>query len=131
METGFAILVLLSVPLAFMATSYRDYGADFAGALGWSLSNTFAVGLLFSYIVLILVEGKQGVYAYAELSAENRKYFTLFILPSLGFGMAIFPGVAARFCENFTSLNRYGLTGLMAVPGWILILWLSLIILVS
>lgn len=79
---------------------------------------------------MVIGLGKTGIYSFYEpvSTIRDHRFLYFFLLPGLGFGIAIFPRVAAEYSQNYLPMLQSGLLKHFAIYGWLIILALALII---
>ena len=128
METLVQLVVLVSLPIYLGVRHYSEY-ESFDNTL-WGLSEKFATGLLLAYVCFFLLVGKEYLYSLQEFGADYRKFSTFFIYPSFGFAIAMFPRIAAEYCDNYIDLAAAGMCRVVSIFGWLLLVFLLITVVV-
>ncbi|WP_070123166.1 hypothetical protein [Alteromonas confluentis] len=129
METLISIVVLIAIPAVLAIRHFYEYGSfdqpNIRGA-----SEKAASALLVIYVGMVLVLGKSGIYSFYEPVSHIRdpRFVLFFLLPGFGFGIAMFPRIAAEFSENYLPMLRSGMLRYFGIYGWALICCLAIII---
>lgn len=126
METLVQLVVLVSLPIYFGIRHYFEY-ESFDNVL-WGLSEKFATVLFLVYVCFFLIVGKEYLYSLYQFGADYRKFSTFFVYPSFSFAIAMFPRIAAEFCDNYIDLAAVGMCRVISVFGWLLLVFLLIIV---
>lgn len=116
-ETLFQLAVLVSLPTYFGIRHYYEY--ESFDSAWWGLSEKFAAVFFIAYIGFFLLVGKEHLYSLREFGAENRKFGTFFVFPSIAFAIAMFPRIAAEYSDNYSGLAATGMQRAIGIFGWI------------
>lgn len=129
METLISIVVLITIPIFFAVRHVDEYGT-FDDPKIWGNAEKFASSLFLLYLGMVLVLGKSGIYSFYEpvSSIRDPRFGFFFLFPSLGFGIAMFPRVAAEFSQNYLPMVQSGMLKYFSIYGWLIIVCLALII---
>ncbi|MFT4940548.1 MAG: hypothetical protein ACI88A_003605 [Paraglaciecola sp.] len=120
MDLFIPILVLVSIPV-YLGLRHASEYETFQDEKIWGKSEKIATLLLMSYLVLIVLLGKGGLYQMSEYGSDYRKFGTFFFVPSMGFAIAMFPRVAAEFFDNYIQMASTGSSRVVALFGWLMI----------
>ncbi|NVK57204.1 MAG: hypothetical protein HWE26_16505 [Alteromonadaceae bacterium] len=129
METLISIAVLVSVPI-FLALRHYDAYGTFEDSNIWGKSEKLALMIFMLYIAMVIVLGKSGIYTFYEpiTAIRDHRFVYFFCAPGLGFGIAIFPRVAAEFSQLYLPMLKTGTLKYFAIFGWLIIVALTLVL---
>ncbi|BCO17633.1 hypothetical protein KUC3_04900 [Alteromonas sp. KC3] len=129
METLISTVVLISIPSFFAVRHFNEYGT-FDDPKIWGRAEKIASLLFALYLGMILVLGKSGIYSFYEPVSTIRdpRFMFFFLFPSIGFGIAMFPRVAAEFSQNYLPMLQSDMLKYFSIYGWLIIVCLTLII---
>lgn len=131
MKTALAIVVLLAGPAYFAIKTYSDYECIICKIAGWTTSSTLASILLVIYSTVIVIFGANEIYNYSSIGSEFRKFSDFFVFPAIGFTLAIFPKPVAEYSNFHVNLKMLNIEEVFIVPGWILIMYLFIIFIIT
>jgi hypothetical protein len=129
MESVFAVTVLLFVP-CFLGVKhiFVYYDSPFS-MKNFGVGSIVALFLFVLYLVLFFHLGIDGLYELSEERRYRDKFFILFVLPSFGFGIAIFNLIAFEYLRGYESHASTKLQKeISALVGWLLIAILIFVI---
>jgi hypothetical protein len=128
MEALVGFIILLSFPLYFGYQHISYFSESPFSYRYFGITSILASVLFLLYLFLFFYLGLDGLY---ELTRRGRKSFNIvsaFLLPSIGFGIAIFNIMAADFMKDFEdpSANKYYRTNRLTacILGWLIIAFL-------
>ena len=129
METLISIVVLIAIPI-FLAVRHLDEYGTFDDPKIWGNGEKIASSLFVFYLGMVLVLGKSGIYSFYDpvSSIRDPRFMFFFLFPSIGFGIAMFPRVAAEFSLSYLPMLQSGMLKYFSVYGWLIIVCLALII---
>ena len=129
METLISIVVLIAIPTILAVRHFNEYGS-FDQPNIWGASEKVATALFLIYVGMVLALGKSGIYSFYEPVSQIRdpRFTLFFLMPSFGFGIVMFPRIAAEFSENYLPMLRSGMLRYFGIYGWALICCLATII---
>ena len=129
MDNLVALIILVLIPIFFGYRYVTEFHEPFSRQ-NWQFHNWLAALFYVGYLTLFFVHEKHGLYALSTYITESRKFFTFFVLPSIGFGLALFPKVASEFTKDHFKLVQVGIVNFAAFWGWLIVLYLLLIIII-
>ncbi|WP_040551904.1 hypothetical protein [Rheinheimera nanhaiensis] len=127
METLVQLAVLVSLPIYFGIRHYCEY--ESFDSAKWGLPEKLAALFFILYIGFFLLVGREHLYSLQEFGADNRKFGSFFVFPSIAFAVALFPKIAAEYSEHYAGLAATGMQRIVGIFGWayLLVLFLTLV----
>lgn len=121
-----AILTLISIPTFLGLKFLHEYQNDWSNH--WYFSEKLASILFALYLLLVLFVGRNEIYSLAASGVSHHKFMTFYALPSLAFGIAMFPKSAIEYSDLYFKSSLLGTQRWFAFTGWmyITILFLTL-----
>lgn len=129
------IFTLLIAPILLAVKSKFNYGGFISKNSGWGKSSYLGLCTLIFYMILILVLGKSEFYKLCQsicigrFGGENHLIF-LILVPSVGFGLILYPYVASDFYTNYVKINLHNMGWYVSLHGWLMIALIALIVFV-
>lgn len=125
METFVGIAVILSCPL-YWGTKYFSNYID--AWKKWGAFSKLSAVLFTLYIIFIFVLDSEELHALAFAgSRKSIPFLDFFLIPSVGFGLAMFPRAAAeQFSEEVE--KRIDWLNVPALIGWFIQLYLLVVL---
>lgn len=120
MITLLALFTLL-LPIALLWFRWR---VQYDGKLSDTIESRICLVILISYAIVIVVFGSpavEGIGHNAWHHRSLRRFLAFYLLPGIGFGIILFPEMAARWRNHYLYLARTNSLGSHTIYGWLIL----------
>ena len=121
MESVFALCVLLCCPLILGCVHFREF-ESFDNPRVWGRREKVAALIFVFYVGLTIGLGKADIYwLYGDYIGRDSRFFVCFVLPSIGFAIAMFPRAAIELNNDYWGLKKGSTLRDFAYVGWLIL----------
>lgn len=112
-------LMILLLPTIYLGMTYLPRGNDPATPLNPGITFGSAIGIALLALYVYAIFSTSGF----EHLPSRRRFQNVYMWPSIGFALAIFPRYAAKFHPNYASIVEFNASGLLRIIGFAFLLY--------